>query len=285
MVKRGWNVKVLTSNRFCRYPQKKIEVREAVWNGINIIRSGRPGWNQANKYLRIANSFWIMIAWSFKMLRMPQADVVIVGSDPQFSQFLLPVLHKFRKQRFLCYWCYDLYPEAIIADGAKGLTKWFAEKIKIFVNKCYRNLDLLVDIGPCMQKRLKNYKHTAIVETLTPWALVEPQQIGLANPEVRYKLFGDAELALLYSGNMGKAHDYNLFLQLARMVYRANPKIIFCFSCRGNRFDELKKAIKYDDYNIRVVPFSYETELEERLIAADLHLLSLRPECPAARYA
>ncbi len=54
-------------------------------------------------------------------------------------------------------------------------------------------------------------------------------------------MFGDADLTLLYSGNMGKAHDFMPFLHLARMLNRINPKIIFCFACRGNRMAELKQ--------------------------------------------
>ena len=91
-------------------------------------------------------------------------------------------------------------------------------------------------------------------------------------------MFGDADLALLYSGNMGKAHDFMPFLHLARLLNRINPKIVFCFACRGNRVDELKAAITPRDTNVRLAPFADESELEKRLNAADIHLLSLRPE-------
>jgi glycosyltransferase involved in cell wall biosynthesis len=91
-------------------------------------------------------------------------------------------------------------------------------------------------------------------------------------------MFGDADLALLYSGNMGKAHDFMPFLHLARMLNRINPRIIFCFACRGNRVAELKQAITPRDTNVRFVPFAEESQLGKQLGAADIHLLSLRPE-------
>jgi glycosyltransferase involved in cell wall biosynthesis len=91
-------------------------------------------------------------------------------------------------------------------------------------------------------------------------------------------MFGDADLTLLYSGNMGKAHDFMPFLHLARLLNRINPRIIFCFACRGNRMAELKHAITSGDTNIRLIPFADESQLGKQLSAADIHLVSLRPE-------
>lgn len=278
LAERDWKVTVLTSNRYCRSPERKIAVKDETWKGIRVIRLSRPGWDQANNILRIVNSLWMMLAWALKLWGLPKADVITLGSDPQFSQFLFPFIKLIRRRSILVYWCYDLFPEAILANGAKGLGRWAANQSKYFIRKAYQSLDLLVDIGPCMRKRLDRYDHPARRKTLTPWALVEPDVIHEPDPATRYELFGDTHLALLYSGNIGRAHDFELFLQLARSVYNIDPKITFCFACRGNRSEELRKAITAGDKNIRVAAFSEESELEKRLNAADIHLLSLRPE-------
>jgi colanic acid biosynthesis glycosyl transferase WcaI len=136
----------------------------------------------------------------------------------------------------------------------------------------------MVDLGHCMRERLDAYNHTARRETLTPWALLEPEAPEQPDPGVRHAMFGDTDLALLYSGNMGKAHDFMPFLHLARMLNRINPRIIFCFACRGNRVAELKQAITPRDTNVRLAPFAEESQLRKQLGAADIHLLSLRPE-------
>lgn len=278
LVRRGWEVNVLTSNRYCRYPDKKIKQKEELWNGVLIYRSSRPVWNQANNYLRILNSIWLIISWAIRLLRMPSSDVIVIGTDPQFSALLFPLLRFLKKGRVFVHWCYDLYPDAIIADGAKGVEKIIARKITFLMKWAYRSIDCMVDIGTCMRKRLESYQHKAKSITLVPWALVEPPQISRPDPLLRRELFGDAKLTLLYSGNMGKAHDYSIFLQLARRMYKEDAKIIFCFACRGNRFDELKNSVRPDDYNIHFAPFVNESELERRLNSADIHLLSLRPE-------
>jgi colanic acid biosynthesis glycosyl transferase WcaI len=278
LVYRGWGVTVLTSNRYCRYPERKITAKEEYWKGIRVIRVSRLGLNQANSIFRMVNAFWVMLGWVLKIWTLPKADVIIIGSDPQFSQLLFLVIKLLARKSTLVYWCYDLFPEAVIADGAKGLAKWVANKSKYFIKKAYRSADLLVDIGQCMRKRLQVYHPHARFATLTPWALIEPEALQEPDPVIRYDLFGDACLALLYSGNMGKAHDFKLFLQLGRKACEIDRKITFCFACRGNRFEELRKAITPQDYNIRLSSFSEESELGKRLNAADIHLLSLRPE-------
>ncbi len=277
LVKRNWDVTVLTSNRYCRYPKKKIDKRQEVWNGIKIIRVYRPGWNQANKICRIANSIWIITSWFFKLLQVPKADVIIIGTDPPFSAILFPLLKFFNHSKILAHWCYDLFPEAIIADSRFNLIKWLAKRLKIVMRFAYRYVDLIVDIGSCMRKRLSLYKHKAKKITLVPWALVEPEKIEDVDVITRKELFSDAKLALLYSGNMGKAHDFSLFIKLARILQSKSDEVIINFACRGNRYDELKNAVQSSDKNIRFADFADESELKKRLTCADIHLLSMLP--------
>ena len=99
LVSRGWKVTVLTSNRFCRYPKRKITAEEEYWKGIRVIRVSRLGLNQANSIFRLVNAFWVMLGWVLKIRTLPKADVIIIGSDPQFSQLLFPFIRLIRRQK------------------------------------------------------------------------------------------------------------------------------------------------------------------------------------------
>ena len=87
-------------------------------------------------------------------------------------------------------------------------------------------------------EKLENEKHL----TLTPWALIEPEKVLEAVEKVREDLFGDAKLGLLYSGNLGRAHVYKPFLELARRV--SGDSIAFCYAGRGPRMDELRSELR-----------------------------------------
>jgi colanic acid biosynthesis glycosyl transferase WcaI len=143
----------------------------------------------------------------------------------------------------------------------------------------YRRCDVIVDIGSTMRRRLADYASGARQETLVPWALVEPPTAPAAEPLTRAALFPNAKLGLLYAGTMGRAHDFETILTLARACRAASGQTIsFCFACRGNRLDELQAAIGEHDTNISFAPFSSEADLPVRLAAADLHIVSMRPE-------
>src|SRR5262249_5460105 len=140
----------------------------------------------------------------------------------------------------------------------------------------YASCDLIADLGSCMRQRLAAYAPPGHKATLVPWALVEPESVERPDPVVRRALFGDSKLGLLYSGNFGRAHSFAEFLDLARV--RRDDGVHFCFGVRGNRAEELRSAIGPGDANISLAGFAPEAELEERLTAADIHLVSLRPD-------
>lgn len=58
--------------------------------------------------------------------------------------------------------------------------------------------------------------------------------------------------------------------------------IKFAFSVRGNRTEELRRAVSGQDENISFVAFADESRLEARLSAADIHIVSLREEWTGA---
>jgi glycosyltransferase involved in cell wall biosynthesis len=65
-------------------------------------------------------------------------------------------------------------------------------------------------------------------------------------------------------------------LDLARRLRGSG--VHFSFGVRGNRAEELRKAVQPDDSNISFAGFAPEAALGKRLAAADIHLVSLRPE-------
>lgn len=111
--------------------------------------------------------------------------------------------------------------------------------------------------------------------TLVPWALVEPPKVANSDPLVRRELFGDHRLGLLYSGNFGRAHCFEATLELARRL--RGEDVGFCLAGRGMRFQAVQSAVADQDTNIRFAGFAEESELALRLSAADIHLVTLRP--------
>lgn len=275
LVARGWDVEALPCHRGCRdesltYPKKEV------WQGVKIHRVWRPNFKQSSGKGRILNALWMIAAWTrlaFRWRNRP--DVVVVGTDPVLSVLVAPWIRLFNRKVKLAHWAYDLYPEAPIAEGMMKESSFFTRFLKKRLGKAYKSCDLMADLGPCMRKLLDAYGHKATPQTLVPWALSEPEKVEQADATVRQQLFGDAKLAILYSGNFGRAHSFEEFLTLARQL--RGTGVHFCFAVRGNRADELKAAVTQEDSNISFAGFASEAELALRLASADIHLASLRP--------
>jgi colanic acid biosynthesis glycosyl transferase WcaI len=277
LARRGWEVEVLPSNRGCRNPADTYPARER-WRGINITRVWRPRLAQSSSLGRIVNAAWMITAWSRIALRPRAArpDVVLVGTDPILSVLVALPLKWLRPEIKIAHWAFDLYPEAAIADGLVNPSDKMIRALTALLRRAYGNCDLIADLGLCMRGRLEAYGSLAARQTIVPWALAEESAPIAPEPDLRRRLFGDARLALLYSGNLGRAHPYREFLELARSL--ASTGIEFRWSVRGNAVDQLRSEIHESDTNIGMLGFVPESELARHLAVADIHLVSLKPE-------
>lgn len=274
---RGWEVEALPCNRGCRDESITHSLRES-WEGITIRRVWRPRLRQATTLGRLCNATWMVAAWCTLALRSPRAvpDVIVIGTDPVFSVVAALIIRALRPRIRLAHWAFDLHPECSIAEGKIAENGWLARIVRRVMRRAYHSCDLVADLGSCMRRQLDHYGHGARRVTLVPWALVEPRAIDRPEPIVREELFEDAALGLLYSGNFGRAHSYAEIFALARKLRGAG--VGFCFGVRGNCADEVCAAVRSDDTNIRLAGFAPEEHLARRLTAADIHLVSLRPE-------
>jgi colanic acid biosynthesis glycosyl transferase WcaI len=273
LVRRGWNVEAMPCNRSCRQEALKFDVKEQ-WCGVDIRRVWRPGFPQTKALGRFSNAVWMTFRWSLAALT-ERPDFIIVGTDPILSITAAGVWKLLRPQTRIAHWCFDLYPEAAVADGILRPGGWFTTLLKPVLTHSYRSCDLLGDLGPCMSQRIRAYGSNGRRVTLTPWALAEPALPLPINGPEREAIFGNSPLALLYSGNFGRAHSSDLILQLARRLEPLGACIVF--SVRGNKADVLRRDAAAVP-NIAFVPFSAQENLEARLSAADIHIVSLREE-------
>jgi len=187
-----------------------------------------------------------------------------------------PFWKLFKPKTKIVHWCFDLYPEAIFADGLLRETSSAGKFLAWAVRKSYAACDAIVDIGSCMRERLSRYQANTQTETLVPWALVEPNEPLEIIEKEREEVFGGARYGLMYSGNFGRAHSYGELLELVRLL--RDDEIQLALSVRGNRVLELQQAVGNEDTNIHFLPFVPPEQLESRLRSADVHVVSLQQE-------
>jgi len=271
LTRRGWNVTAMPCNRSCRDIAQSYSAEEN-HAGISIKRIWRPAFPQAKGWGRLANCAWMIGAWSLKCLTT-NPDVLIIGTDPVLSAVTAVPWKLLNRKTQTVHWCFDLYPEAAVSDGLlkPGLLLSVLRKL---MRMAYHRLDLIADIGTCMRERLAEYGGSGKRTTLPPWALTEPAADLPIDAEERKAIFGDTKLALMYSGNFGRAHSFAEVLTIARAMRDTSAH--FSFSIRGNCAADVRNAVTSEDHNISFVPFAPQDRLEARLSAPDIHIVSLR---------
>ncbi|HTC21200.1 MAG TPA: glycosyltransferase family 4 protein [bacterium] len=276
LASRGWEVEVWPSNRACHNPETTYPLEKEILNGVTIKRIWRPTFRQHTFLGRIINSIFMQTAWWVRLIFSPgfKPDVIITGTDPLFGILLTPFLKMIRPRAKIAHWCFDLYPEAAVADGLVGEKSFLVGILDRFLKPSYQASDLVVDLGSCMTERLKKYPVKKVI-TLTPWALEEPSHPLPYDPDERKKLFGDSPLGLLYSGSFGRAHGCWMTLLLAQKL---RDGAVFTYGVRGSRLEELKKVVGPEDSNVRFAEFASPDKLWARISAPDIHLVSLRSE-------
>jgi hypothetical protein len=276
-VRRGWDVTALTCNRSHGDDTARFAPQEE-WNGVHIRRVYRPAWSQKRPLPRLGNSAWTLSAWFVAAQRLGAFDAIVVGSDPSFAASVAIPLRAARPRTPILHWCLDVFPDAGEAEWT-GATRLLSPPARALMSAAYRCCDVVVDLGSCMRARLERYGGTPRRETLTPWALVEPERPVEPDPDVRRALFGEAKIGLLYAGSMSRSHDFESLLALARACRaRVGDEIAMCFACSGTNLPVLKAAVRPEDTNVRFAPFADEATFARRLEAADFHLGSLRPD-------
>jgi colanic acid biosynthesis glycosyl transferase WcaI len=273
--RRGWDVTALTTNRSLDDASACYPPTE-VWNDVKIHRVFRPPWTQKRPVPRLGNSAWTLAAWFARAIQLGPFDAVVIGSDPSFAASLAIPLRAVWPRTPLLHWCLDVFPDAGEAEWT-GATRFLSPPARAVMSAAYKCYDVIVDLGPCMRRRLEAYGGSPARKTLTPWALVEPDAPAAPDAAVRRELFGEAAIGLLYAGSMSRSHDFASLLELARACrLRSGNRIAVCFACTGTSLPALKAAVRPDDTNIRFVGFADEAAIQRRFEAADFHLGSLR---------
>jgi colanic acid biosynthesis glycosyl transferase WcaI len=95
-----------------------------------------------------------------------------------------------------------------------------------------------------------------------------------SNP-LREELARGARFVVLYSGNIGRAHDVSTMVGAARRL-ADRTDIAWVFQGEGNKRAELELGTRGLP-NVRFAPYQPRERLAESLSAADVHLITLSP--------
>jgi len=221
---------------------------------------------------RILSYLSFYMAAMLRGLTATRQDVVVSMTTPPLISLLGTMIKEVRGSRHFI-WEHDIYPDVAIdlnyfkrgglADRVVGMLADFSR----------RNADGIIALGNCMKERLIARgipgDRIFIVENWANGAAIEP----MARP-------GDPnELILLYSGNLGLAHDLDTITGAIKML-REDSRFRFLFVGGGGRRKELAEFCEVNA--IRSVEFRgyvSRDKLSVGLAAGDIGLVTQHNVC------
>lgn len=258
--------------------------REETIAGVRVHRVRAPAFGRAGLIGRALAYLWLYVAFAWRAWRMlRRGDVALVLTDPPLLLVPLGAVARWRGARVV-NWLQDLYPEVAyklrVGPFAAPFGRALFLALRALRDHGLRRAARNVVIGVRMQRSLALALPSAAFVVIPNWADDEAIRPMPARDHPLRALWGlEGKFALAYSGNLGRAHEWETLLGAADLV-RARSDIVFLLIGDGFHRASLRCAAASRGLSerFRFVAYQKRERLSLSLTAADAHWACLRPE-------
>ena len=172
----------------------------------------------------------------------------------------------------------DIYPE-ILTKNKKNLFFYFVKNIFDF---SYSQAEKIIALGPSMKKiLLEKVKYKSSVEIIFNWAVGNSKIIRGEENYLMKKLDCKENFNLIYSGNLGQAHDEITLMKGFELAFLKSSRLKLIFFSRGTGISYVKKfaAKKTLKNNIIVKDLVDNEILPYSMGIASFGIVSIKKDC------
>jgi len=280
LVRRGHEVHVVTSQGLYDDPAAKLPLEETL-DGVLVHRVPVPAYDRNNLGKRALGYLFVyrQLASALRKLILT-GDIVVAKTDPPLLSVVVARAIS-GKGAILVNWLQDVYPEVAAHLGVpfvKGPVSNILARLRDrSLKQAYKNVVLGVRMADVVQQRGVQSDKIAIVPNWTDDQEIMP--VPHSSNHLRREWGLEDKFVIGYSGNLGRAHEFDTLLEAARQL-RDREDIVFLFIGSGHHFARLKALV--DEFGIakrfQFRPYQARKDLKNSLGVADVHWLSLRPE-------
>ena len=252
-----------------------------VLDGVEVHRVGMGG-SRGRERLRVRLTGFLRFffgGWRLarSLSKSEHPDVVATFGNPPIISLAVALLARRSRSRFV-YILHDIHPDILRASGFKMLPRpvlWAFDLVHRWVLK---QADFIVVLGDGMKRTLVERKgvREGRVRVIPLWARPELDATPV-NSSVRRELgVKDADLLLLYAGNMGVMHPLDDVLDAA--VSCRGLKVHFLLIGDGARRAALVARVEEEGVaQVSFLPYQSESRFAEIMATSDASLVVLKP--------
>lgn len=218
--------------------------------------------------------------WRCLMRLTRPDDLLVAKTDPPLLALPAAAVAR-RKAAGLINWLQDLYPEVAEELGVPFVHGPVAAALAALRNRALRSAAANVAVGRLMAQRLETLPVPAArLHVIPNWcddADIRP--LPEAENPLRQAWGLQGKFVLGYSGNLGRAHEFDTVLAAAALL-REDPRFVFLVIGGGKRFDDLQSAVQTRALagSFRFLPYQVRKSLAQSLGVCDAHWVSLNPK-------
>jgi colanic acid biosynthesis glycosyl transferase WcaI len=278
MAVRGINVHVICSRQLYVDPRVRLppsEIRE----GVTIHRATTTRFGRARLLGRAFDYASFYVSAGLMLLRhLNSGDVLVAKTDPPLISILAAAIAHV-KSAALVNWQQDVFPEIASHLGANPLPRWLDSLLRRYRDASLRAAKMNVLIGNRMLEYFRErgipVSQLCVIENWADAAAITP--IPTETSALRARLGLNGRFIVCYSGNLGRAHEFDTLLAAAEQL-RSDPSIVFLVIGDGAKMGLLRQGVAERALDsFRFLPYQPREELSDSLAAADVHLVSLLP--------
>lgn len=277
LARAGYEVAVVTSRQAYDNPLTLYPAR-ATEHGVRVVRIWSTRFGRRHLLGRTLDyvTFYASALWNLFALT-GRDDVIVAKTDPPLISVLAAIVTRVRGA-LLVNWIQDLFPEvvSILVGGQVGR---FSKSLQSLRNWSLLSAKWNVVIGTQMQLRLEKEGIPAkCITVIHNWADGEAiHPIDREHNELRREWKLQQHFVVGYSGNFGRAHDFETILHTVKLL-RYDKQIVFLFIGGGAQHAWLKEALVQNGLTNAVFqPYQPRERLHLSLGVPDVHLISLQP--------
>lgn len=278
LARRGNEVLAICCNRNYADPSSRYASRETI-DGVRVLRTPTTGFGRGSSLGRVADYLSYLIGAAWLLVFRARPDVVVSLSTPPMIAALGIVLARVRRARSV-YWVMDVYPELAFELGVLRADSLTGRMFRALARFTLRRSDCVAALGDTMAARLGSSAERA-VDVVHTWADGEAiRPLGNDCNTLRREWGWSDRFVVLYSGNMGLAHEFSTVLDSAELLLD-HPRIRFAFVGGGPRRAEVEAEVRRRGLdNVEFRPYVPRESLGQSLTAGDVHLVTLRERMP-----
>ena len=205
--------------------------------------------------------------------------VYVAQTNPPLIVPIVAVVARLRRAPLLII-AQDLYPEVVISHGMLQESSLAARILRKLFGWAYRGASQVVVLGETMADRVRAKGAQARrIAIISNWATgAEGVVRGEANP-LRQSWGLAGKFVILYSGNIGVAHDVELPIHALKLAVAKRSDLRLVVIGKGSRLAQAQSLVEREGLSAHVLfkPLVPAELLPQSLGLADIALVTLRP--------